>query len=103
MLDKNQLYNNVLKIWNPLTKKHSRNQQNIKIASINIRSLLPKIDIIKQFIYEENIDIVAIQETWINTQEKLPNIQEYRRINTKQIERRGTGLITYLRKLSRLN
>ena len=53
--------------------------QNALFASVNARSVRNKIDQIKHAIYEENIDILALTETWLDndsiyeTEEILPN------------------------------
>lgn len=49
----------------------------LKICSINIKSLAPKIDLIRQMMYEEEVDIINIQETWIKEEKYLPGVKGY--------------------------
>lgn len=42
----------------------------IRIAHINIRSLVPKMGEIKAYIYNNNIDVLAVTETWLNPEVK---------------------------------
>jgi hypothetical protein len=86
------------KINSKIGKKKVPTSNTINIASINIRSLIPKKDDIERFLEEENIDVLCIQETWISPK-KYKNIKfnGYRTIYTEPSKRPGSGLITLVK------
>ena len=97
VLNKTNLNNRIIKSGEKLFHNAKEQNRMIKLATINIRSLIPKIDEVRQMIYEEEIDILNIQETWILEERNLPSIKGYIRINTTPVKVRGTGLISYIR------
>ena len=42
----------------------------LKVLTANVQSLLPKIDELIAFIQVENFDVIALNETWLDTQNK---------------------------------
>ena len=40
-------------------------RKGVKIVHLNIRSLLPKIDQLRQILVEAKIDIITLSETWL--------------------------------------
>ena len=54
------------------TNKKGKSTKFIRIASWNVHSINPKIDFISQIFMNDEIDILAIQETWLNPKESNP-------------------------------
>ncbi|KAI4466828.1 atp-dependent rna and dna helicase [Holotrichia oblita] len=53
-------------IKNKCILKSTMDHTGVVMGHINIRSLVPKVDDLEIFIYENNIDILAISETWLD-------------------------------------
>lgn len=50
-------------------------RSSIKFGHINIRSLIPSLDNLKQFIINKNFDIIGVSETWLYKGVDLRNVQ----------------------------
>lgn len=65
---------------------------------INIRSLLPKLEQLTDFLVDKNVSILALSETWLNRDisDNLLSIQGY---NLIRIDRdgRGGGVALYIK------
>lgn len=70
----------------------------IKIAHINIRSLVPKLNDLVQFVVEHNLDVLIISETWLGSavHESHVSVDGYR-IFRKDRDGRGGGVAILLR------
>jgi endonuclease/exonuclease/phosphatase (EEP) superfamily protein YafD len=76
-----------------LNKNKSKiSKTNLKILSINARSLNKNGDEIKQYISEENPDVVCIQETWLTPRHNKFNIRQYKSIFTEPSVQKGCGV-----------
>lgn len=66
---------------------------------INIRSLLAKINIIRDYILGKNTDIVGITETWLtpNIADDFLIINGYKLIKRDRNEGRGGGILVYIK------
>lgn len=75
--------------------------EGLQIVHINVRSLLTKIDILRKYIGETNIDVLCITESWLHTSipdntVSLSNFQLYR--NDRMYSRGGGKCIIYINK-----
>ena len=68
----------------------------IKILSVNIRSLLPKKEELKNYCIKNRVDIINIQESWINKNKRDPIISQYQTITNKNENEKGSGLVTFI-------
>ena len=68
----------------------------IKILSVNIRSLLPKKEELKNYCIKNRVDIINIQESWINKNKRDPIISQYQTITNKNEKEKGSGLVTFI-------
>lgn len=77
-------------------------KNNIRVGHINVRSLLPKINTIKNFLQDNQYDILAVTETWLSPHvvNSLVNIEGYRLVR-KDRDGRGGGVCFYV--LNNLN
>ena len=57
--------------------------------------MVPKIEEIKHYLSTHDIDVINIQESWIN--KYTPVVKGYKLLQTTLSERRGTGIITYIK------
>ena len=96
-VNKNELYKEIISKGPTILRERKNLKNIIRATTINVRSLLPKMDEIKQLSYEKNLDILNLQETWINDESRLPNLPGYIRINTPSSKRKGTGLISFIK------
>lgn len=76
-------------------------QKGIKIAHFNVRSIMPKLESVKIWLEEKELDIVTFNETWLtknisNSQIDLPDYTIIRQ--DRKLNKRGGGLITLLTK-----
>ena len=79
-------------------KENNKNDKTLVIATINIRSIINKLDIVKEFLFKNNVDILNIQETWINEGNvKYIKFRGYDMIHTKPSKRKGCGVLTLIR------
>lgn len=69
-----------------------------RVAHLNIRSLVPKIDDFRGVILREDYDVVAVSETWLNddTDSQLISITGYRFVRQDRISR-GGGVGIYVK------
>ena len=80
-------------------------RKGVKIVHLNIRSLLPKIDQLRQILVEAKIDIITLSETWLKPEidTQLVEIDGYtcyrldRNKGTTGKKRGGGGLATYIK------
>ena len=68
----------------------------LKILSINIRSLWPKIEELKNYCYKNDIDIINVQESWIGSDKPTPIIPSYNTITNTNERSKGAGLVTFI-------
>ena len=71
----------------------------LKVASCNIRSLLPKLDEVKEYTSSKDIDIFHLQESWLSAETETRNYlapSGYSSIATAPEGSRGGGLISWL-------
>merc|ERR1711991_1265533 len=81
-----------------LIKKNNKNDKTLVIATINIRSIINKLDIVKEFLFKNNVDILNIQETRINEGNvKYIKFRGYDMIHKKPSKRKGCGVLTLIR------
>ncbi|XP_069936301.1 uncharacterized protein [Cherax quadricarinatus] len=86
------------------TKRDSRGQRvtsSLKVYYTNSRSLRNKIDELRLLASVGNIDIIGITESWFNLKDReIPsecNIQGYKLSHTDRINRKGGGVVMYVR------
>ena len=78
---------------------NKQNNKGLIVASIKIRSIINKLGMIKEFLFNNNIDILCVQETWINPENtKYLNFRGYETIQTKPCKRKGCGILTLIKK-----
>ena len=77
---------------NPISNNHK-----FRISLFNAQSILSKIDQIKDFLVSKNIDILCINESWLNANQKL-KIQNYDIIRLDRINERGGGVCIIINK-----
>ncbi|CAF0713691.1 unnamed protein product [Brachionus calyciflorus] len=70
---------------------------NLTISLFNAQSILSKIDQIKDFLVSKNIDILCINESWLNANQKL-KIQNYDIKRLNRINERGGGVCIIINK-----
>lgn len=72
---------------------------NIKFAHINVRSLLSKVDVIKEYIGSNEIDVFAVSETWLNhaIDDEVVRINGFNFIRKDREAGRGGGVLVYIR------
>ena len=73
------------------------NSKGLKIIHLNIRSLVPKIDLLRSWVAQHNPNIITLSETWLNSnisdnEIKLENYVLYRADRGS----RGGGVATYV-------
>ena len=73
--------------------------KNLNIAHINIRSIIGKINTIKNCILTNKYDIFAVSETWLTDviSDEVVNINGYRLIRRDRGHGRGGGVLLYMR------
>lgn len=81
---------------------------NFKFAHINVRSLVPKIEVLKQYMRDHEIDVLAVSETWLNQtiQDEVVCIKGFNVIRKDRVIGRGGGVLVYVRdcfKFSEIN
>ena len=70
----------------------------LNICSINIRSLIPKLDELKKVIADNNYDIIAIQESWLTKDNtKFAKVKGYKTIATTPSTRKGSGVLFFVK------
>ena len=65
--------------------------------SFNIRSIYKKYDEFLNTIHERDLDIIGLQETWINTKRNKIIIPGYKLISTTPNDRPGCGIAILIR------
>jgi len=73
------------------------NNHKLRISLFNAQSILSKIDQIKDFLVSKNIDILCINESWLNANQKL-KIQNYDILRLDRINERGGGVCILINK-----
>ena len=71
----------------------------LKVCHLNIRSLLPKIDILRLFINKNPFDVIAVSETWLKpsvTNAEI-NIANYSIARQDRKDKTGGGTVIYVR------
>ena len=73
-----------------------------KVVHLNVRSLPKKIDQLRTLLLDAQLDVVTLSETWLNTAVhsatiKLNGYVEYRQDRHFMVNKRGGGLITYVK------
>jgi hypothetical protein len=93
--------NNNLRLKDCISNDKDNNEINssskLRIGSLNARSLVKNKDDIIQFIAENNLDILCVQETWLSPNTRPINICGYKIIGTEPTTRRGCGLSIILK------
>ena len=78
----------------------SRPKQQIKILSFNARSLRNKINELRCIVLTENIDVIAVTETYIDTVNNdliyEYNIEGFKLFNKDRVNRRGGGVALFI-------
>ena len=85
-----------------VTRKRKASQvKNLNVFYVNSRSLMNKIDIVRGIACTEDLDIIGITETWLDTKEKhfLPEVEidGYTLFHKDRVDRRGGGVALYVR------
>lgn len=77
----------------------NKNNNNLNIGHINIRSIVPKINDIKECISSNNFDILAVSETWLThfMDDKVVSIDGFRLVRRDRGLGRGGGVLLYIR------
>jgi exonuclease III len=83
------------------SKRHSNPGPNLKIVRVNIRSLRNTEHLIqvREFAKYENIDVLTISETWLNSTvtNKEINIDGYKLHRLDRLHKKGGGVCLYIR------
>lgn len=71
----------------------------MKIAQLNVRSLIPHLDELKQLVFSNNFDIICLTETWLNNNitsdaVQIPGYLMFR--EDRQGDQRGGGVAVYV-------
>ena len=66
-------------------------KSSLKIAHLNIQSINNKFDQLKHFLYSHQIDIMSLNETFLNSNKQL-FIEDYNIIRRDRLDRRGGGV-----------
>lgn len=76
----------------------SNYNKKLSVAHLNVRSLVPKYNLIKSLILDNNIDIFAMTETWLtlNIPNSFVNIPGYSLVRRDR-DGRGGGVAAYIR------
>ena len=71
----------------------------LNIAHINIRSLIPKFNLFKKYVVDNQLDIVGISETWLNSNilNESVEINGYKIVRKDRQYGRGGGVILYIK------
>lgn len=91
----------------PVCKKNSINKGNfklgvVKFAYFNARSIVNKLNELKLFLIEENVDIVGISETWLtsnilDSELQVSGFTLFRRDRQNETKRKGGGVALYVK------
>src|SRR6476469_7734799 len=73
-----------------------RNKQ-LKILQINVNGIQNKTVELQQLLTQENIDILTIQETKLNSTNKTPQFPHYSATRKDNTSKSGGGLLTYVK------
>ena len=78
-------------------------RKGFKVVHMNVRSLLKKVDQLRILLFNSQIDVITLSETWLNsaissTTVKMDNYVMYRqdRERGKRVKKRGGGLLTLI-------
>src|SRR6476469_8979077 len=71
--------------------------KHLKKYSINVNGIQNKTAKLQQLLTQENIDILAIQETKLNSINKTPQFHHYSAIRKDRTSKSGGGLLTYVK------
>lgn len=71
----------------------------LKIAHINVRAILPKIHVLRNYIISSMFDIIAMSETWLTklVPDNIIDIDGFRVVRRDREEGRGGGILFYVR------
>jgi hypothetical protein len=71
----------------------------LKVCHLNVRSLLPKIDTLRQFISKNPFDVIALSETWLkpSTNNAEIDIPNYSITRHDRSDKTGGGTAFYVR------
>lgn len=81
-------------------RNNNKNQNNqLRVAHINIRSIIPKINKIRDYIYGNNLDILAVSETWLThaISDELVSVNGFRLVRKDRAAERGGGVLIFVR------
>lgn len=74
----------------------------LSLSFTNIRSILPKRDLVGSLIDDTNSDILAFTETWlhpdVNDNEIIPDNNSYNIYRNDRVDRRGGGVLLAVKK-----
>ena len=82
-----------------LTLKSFTRSRGLKVAHINIRSIMGKLDLLKLLLMEKPIDILAVSETWLKPSilDSEVCIDEYSCVRRDRLGKGGGGTMIYVR------
>ena len=74
-------------------------RKGFKIAHVNIRSIVGKIDELRLFMSNKSLDVLCVSESWLseNIDDSEVRIEGYVCVRKDRINRRGGGLIVYIK------
>ena len=73
-------------------KPENVENKNFTISTINLRSLTKRKDELTNYLIKNNVDIMAVQETWINKKTIEVKIKNYKLIKTDPNDTKGSGV-----------
>lgn len=75
-----------------------RSHNELKIISLNARSLLPKIESLQLLVEAEDLDVICVVETWLSAEilDAEISIQGYQCFRRDR-NRHGGGIVVYVR------
>ena len=78
--------------FNKLKLNNEKTYKNFTISSINLRSLKRRKEELINYLTKNEIDLMALQETWINKNTFKIKVKNYKLINTAPNDTKGTGV-----------
>ena len=78
--------------------RFDRSHNELKILSLNARSLLPKIESLQLLVEAEDLDVICVVETWLSAEilDAEISIQGYQCFRCER-NRHGGGIVVYVR------
>ena len=69
----------------------------LKICTVNVRSLIKRIGCLNQLLFDNNVDVLCVQETWISNNNPI-FITGYNWVGTQPTKKKGRGIGILVRK-----